>query len=229
MKPLERLGEAHAPDGTILALTRRDDEYMILAGGKPLMTSRMHGSEEALATFGCRYLPKRAPRVLVGGLGMGFTVRAALDLMPPDGTVVVSELVPEVLEWNRGPLGPLANHPLDDPRVRVEIGDVRQALRAARAAFDAILLDVDNSPDAFTLAANEWLYTDGGLAVTRDALRPGGAYAVWSTREDKAFTARLKRAGFDVTVERVRARLQHGGSRHMIFVAHLPAKAGSRA
>jgi spermidine synthase len=219
VKPLERLGETKAPDGTPLALTRRDDEYMILASGKPLMTSRMHGSEEALATLGCRELPSAAPCVLVGGLGMGFTLRAALDAVPATATVVVAELVPAVVEWNRGPLGPLAGHPLDDPRTRIDLRDVGAVMRSSTAAFDAILLDVDNGPEEFTLRGNASLYGEAGIALTRNALKPGGTLALWSTKEDKAYERRLRRAGFDARAERVRARLQQGGSRHIIFVA----------
>lgn len=219
MKPLERLGETRAPDGTPLALTKRDDEYMILASGKPLMTSRMHGSEDALATLGCRGVPARAPHVLIGGLGMGFTLRAALDLLPKDARVVVAELVPAVVEWNRGPLGPLAGHPLDDPRVRIDLRDVGDVIRSSAAAFDAILLDVDNGPDAFTLAGNASLYGDAGVAAVRRALRPGGALAVWATEEDRRFVQRLRRAGFEASAERVRARAERGRSRHVIFLA----------
>src|SRR5688500_15289568 len=145
MKPWELLGETRTPDGTTMTLTRRDTEYVILANGKSLMSSRMHGSEEALATFACARIGGReAPRVLIGGLGMGFTLRATLDLLPQDGTVVVAELLPAVVEWNRGPLGPLAGHPLKDRRVRVEQGDVAVTLRSSANTFDAILLDVDN-------------------------------------------------------------------------------------
>lgn len=219
MKPIERLGETRAPDGTPLALTKRDDEYMILASGKPLMTSRMHGSEDALATLGCRGVPARAPHVLIGGLGMGFTLRAALDLLPKDARVVVAELVPAVVEWNRGPLGPLAGHPLDDPRVRIDLRDVGDVIRSSAAAFDAILLDVDNGPDAFTLAGNASLYGDAGIAAVRRALRPGGALAVWATEEDRRFVQRLRRAGFEASAERVRARAERGRSRHVIFLA----------
>ena len=219
MKPTELLGETRAPDGTHIALTRQDREFIILAGGRPLMSSRMHGSEQALATFGCRHLTGDAPRVLVGGMGMGFTLRATLDELPADATVVVAELIPAVIEWNRGPLGPLANHPLRDPRAHVEIGDVGATIRRATSGFDAILLDVDNGPDAFTASGNASLYGDRGLAATLSALRPRGVLAVWSAWEDKKFEQRLKYAGFNVHVERVRARLKGGGPRHTIFVA----------
>jgi len=219
VKPTELLGETRAPDGTHIALTRQDREFIILAGGRPLMSSRMHGSEQALATFGCRHLTGGAPRVLVGGMGMGFTLRATLDELPAEATVVVAELIPAVIEWNRGPLGPLANHPLRDPRTHIEVGDVGATIRRATAAFDAILLDVDNGPDAFTATGNASLYDDRGLAATLTALRPRGVLAVWSAWEDKKFEQRLKYAGFSVHVERVRARLKGGGPRHTIFVA----------
>jgi spermidine synthase len=218
VKPTELLGETRAPDGTHIALTRQDREFIILAGGKPLMSSRLHGSEQALATFGCRHVPRAQPRVLVGGLGMGFTLRATLDELPPDADVLVAELIPAVVEWNRGPLGPLADHPLRDRRTRLVVGDVGETIRASRAAFDAILLDVDNGPDAFTAAGNAGLYSDGGLSAARDALAPGGRLAVWSAWEDRKFEQRLKYAGFDVEVQRVRARLKQGGPRHTIFI-----------
>jgi spermidine synthase len=218
MKPMELIGEAQAPDGTTITLTRHDREYLIIAAGKPLMSSRMHGSEQALATFGCRHVPPSEPRVLVGGLGMGFTLRAALDLLPADAVVVVAELVPAIVEWNRGPLGPLADHPLRDRRVRVEVRDVLPTLREHAGTFDAVLLDVDNGPDAFTAAGNASLYSDAGLGAARRALKPGGVLAVWSAWEDRRFQQRLKYAGFDVTVERVRARLKKGGPRHTIFL-----------
>ena len=222
MKPWELLGRTRTPDGEDMSLTRQDSEYVILAGGKSLMSSRMHGSEEALATFACREARTRdEPCVLVGGLGMGFTLRATLDLLPPDATVVVAELVPAVVEWNRGPLGPLAGHPLKDRRVTVEVGDVAGTLRASTRRFDAILLDVDNGPAAFTASHNTRLYDDSGLAAVRAALKAGGVLAVWSAREDRRFEQRLRHGGFTVQVERVRGRLKHGGPRHTIFLGRL--------
>jgi spermidine synthase len=222
VKPWELLGQTRAPDGAELALTLRSGEYVILANGKSLMSSRMHGSEEALATFACaRIRSRREPRVsvLIGGLGMGFTLRAALDLLPPDADVVVAELLPAIVEWNRGPLGPLAGHPLKDRRVRVEPGDIAVAIRSSVKAFDAILLDVDNGPAAFATATNAGLYNDAGLAAARAALRDDGVLAVWSAREDRKFEQRLRYAGFRVEVQRVRARLKKGGPRHTIFLA----------
>jgi len=205
-----------------MSLTRQGTEYVILASGKPLMSSRMHGSEEALASFGCAGARTREqPCVLVGGLGMGFTLRATLDVLPPDATVVVAELVPAVVEWNRGPLGPLANHPLKDQRVQVEIGDVAATLAASARRFDAVLLDVDNVPASFTATLNTLLYDDRGLAAARMALKDGGVLAVWSAWEDRRFEQRLRYGGFTVQVERVRGRLKKGGPRHTIFIGHL--------
>ena len=219
MKPWELLGRTRAPDGAELALTLRSGEYVILANGKSLMSSRMHGSEEALAALAfARIRGREEPHVLVGGLGMGFTLRATLDLLPQDGTVVVAELLPAVVEWNRGPLGPLAGHPLKDPRVRVEQGDVAAVLRSSAGTFDAILLDVDNGPAAFATSGNAALYNDAGLAAARAALKKGGVLAVWSARDDRKFEQRLRYAGFRVEVERVRARLKKGGPRHTIFM-----------
>ena len=221
MKPWELLGRTSTPDGVELALTRRDREYVILAAGKSLMSSRMHGSEEALATLACRALRRREePAVLVGGLGMGYTLRAALDLLAVDATVGVAELVPAVVEWNRGPLGPLAGHPLSDRRVRVEVGDVGAILRASRDRFDAVLLDVDNGPAAFTASGNDGLYADRGLAAARVALKVGGVLAVWSAWDNRRFEQRLRYGRFEVEVERVRGRLKRGGPRHTIFLAH---------
>ena len=221
MVPHELLAETRTPDGDLMALMRQGSEYIILANGKPLMSSRMHGSEEALAGAACRRIGAvKAPCVLVGGLGMGFSLRAALDLLPPDATVVVSELLPAVVEWNRGLLGPLADHPLKDRRVRVEVCDVAATVRASPGRFDALLLDVDNGPDAFTASHNAALYSDRGLAAIRAALKPGGVLAVWSAWEDRKFEQRLRYNQFTVEVERVRGRLKEGGPRHTIFLGH---------
>lgn len=219
MIPWELLGQTTTPDGDDMTLMRQSSEYVILAGGKPLMSSRMHGSEEALAAVACqRARTQSAPVVLVGGLGMGFTLRATLDVLPASATVVTAELVPGVVEWNRKILGPLANHPLKDRRVQVEVGDVAALLRASHRRFDAVLLDIDNGPDAFTTSSNAWLYGDAGLATIRAALATGGVMAVWSAREDRKFEQRLRYAGFAVEVQRVRARLKQGGPRHVIFL-----------
>ncbi|MDQ3069686.1 MAG: hypothetical protein M3R55_08155 [Acidobacteriota bacterium] len=220
MKPWQVLGETSTPDGGAMRLTKRDTEFVILVDGKPLMSSRMHGSEEALAALSCvDARARKRPHVLVGGLGMGFTLRATLDLMPPGATVTVAELIPAVVEWNRGVLGPLAGDPLTDPRVRIELADVGDVLRRRRAAFDAILLDVDNGPESFTSAPNGALYDNAGVAAAHAALKDAGTLAVWSAWEDRKFEQRLRHYGFEVKVERVRARLKQGGPRHTIFVA----------
>jgi spermidine synthase len=221
VKAWQVLGRTRGPDGDEMALTCRGGEFVILASGRSLMSSRMHGSEEALATLAChRVRTLDQPCVLVGGLGMGFTLRATLDLLPPDASVVVTELVPAVVEWNRGPLGPLAGHPLKDPRVLVEVGDVAATLRASRCRFDAILLDVDNGPAAFTAAHNVGLYNNDGVRAARAALKVGGVLAVWSAWEDRKFEQRLRYGGFTVEVQRVRGRLKKGGPRHTIFLGH---------
>ena len=221
MKPFELLGETLSPGGTVMKLIRRSDEYLILADGAILMSSRMHGSEEALAKFACQ--PVRTlqqPSVLIGGLGMGFTLRATLDLLPPDATVVVAELVPAVVEWNRGPLGPLAGHPLKDKRVRVDTGDVAVTLSSRLGQFDAVLLDVDNGPTAFTASNNAGLYDNRGIAAARAALKMDGVLAVWAAQDDRKFEQRLRQGRFDVQVRRVRGRVKKGGPRHTIFLSH---------
>jgi len=220
MKPWETLGQARTPDGATMTLTRSGNEHVIRVDGQHLMSSRMHGSEEALASLACeraRVLPR--PHVLVGGLGMGFTLRATLDLLPPDATVVVVELLPAVVVWNRSLLGDLAGHPLGDPRVEVEVADVAATLCASTGRFDAVLLDVDNGPSAFTSSDNDGLYDERGLAAARAALTPGGVLAVWSAKDDRRFQQRLRRAGFRVEVRQARGHLNKG-PRHTIFVGH---------
>jgi spermidine synthase len=218
VKPFELLGQALSPDGTVLKLMRRGDEYLILAGSAILMSSRMHGSEEELAIFACqRVRTLEQPCVLIGGLGMGFTLRATLDLLPRDATVVVAEVVPAVVEWNRGPLGPLAGNPLQDKRVRVEARDVAVTLRSGLGQFDAVLLDVDNGPAAFTASHNAGLYDHRGIAAARGALKSEGVLAVWAVQGDRRFEQRLRHGGFEVQVQRVRGRQKKGGPRHTIF------------
>jgi spermidine synthase len=220
VKPFELLGQAQAPDGTALKLVRRDDEYLIQADDKPLMSSRTHGSEEALAEAACRKARTlKHPQVLIGGLGMGFTLRAALGALPSQTSVVVVELVPAVVEWNRGPLGALAAFPLSDERVRVEINDVAATMRLCLGQFDAILLDVDNGPAAFTVSNNAALYNDAGIRNACKALKRNGVLAVWSAREDRDFERRLRNAGLSVKVERVSARGKGAGARHTIYLA----------
>jgi spermidine synthase len=221
VKPFELLGQTVAADGTVMKLVRRGDEHLILADGAVLMSSRMHGSEEELARLGCeRVRTRKQPSVLIGGLGMGFTLRATLDLLPAQATVVVAELVPAVVEWNRGLLGPLAGDPLKDRRVRVQIGDVGVILRSGASAgrFDAVLLDVENGPAAFAAVNSTSLYDDGGIAAAHAALKTDGVMAVWAAQDDQKFTQRLGACGFEVQVKRVRARRERGGARHIIFL-----------
>jgi len=226
VKTLELLGQALSRDGTVMKLMRRSDEYIILANGKPLMSSRMHGSEEVLATLACQRAGElEQPCVLIGGLGMGFTLRATLDVLPPGAKVVVAELVAEVVEWNRGPLGALAEDPLKDPRVQVETDDVAITLSSRPGQFDAVLLDVDNGPAAFTSSSNNaGLYDDRGIALAFAALKMEGMLAVWSAREDRKFEQRLRHGRFDVEVQSVRGRLKSGGPKHTIFLGHKSSK-----
>ena len=220
MKPLELLGQTVSPDGSVMKLIRRGDEYLILVNGAILMSNRMHGSEEALATFAFQRMRTLArPSVLIGGLGMGFTLRATLDLLPSDAAVVVAELVPAVVEWNRGPLGPVAKHPLKDKRVRVETGDVAVTLSSRLGQFDAVLLDVDNGPAALTDSNNAGLYDSRGIAAAHASLKKTGVLAIWAAKEDRKFKQRLRDGGFDVQVQRPRGRLIKGGPRHTIFLA----------
>lgn len=223
MIPWETLGRGPALGGSELTLHRRGDEYVIRVDGKDLMGSRQHGSEDSLAQLGCAGLDKQPrARVLIGGLGMGFTVRAALDVLAADAFVDVSELVPVVVAWNRGPLAPLAGAPLSDPRVSLREGDVVVQISQSRARYDAILLDVDNGPAALTSPGNARLYGPAGLARAAAALKANGLLAVWSASDEPKFTERLARAGFEVTIERVLARhngSKKGGKRHVLWLA----------
>ena len=220
MKPFEPLGQAISPEGALIKLVRRGEEYFILADGAVLMTSRTHGSEEALATLACqRARTLENPTVLIGGLGMGFTLRATLDLLPPGAAIVVAELVSAVVDWNLGPLAALAGGPLNDARVRVEIADVAATIKANPGQFDAVLLDVDNGPAAFTAPNNATLYSADGIAAIHEALKPLGVLSIWATNDDRDFERRLRTARFQVAVHHPRARLKSGGSRHTIFLA----------
>jgi len=219
VKRLERLGRATAPDGTELTLHRRDGTYTIRAGGEALMSTRRHHSEEKLAELGCAPLRgMSSPRALIGGLGFGFTLRAALGVLPGDAEVVVAEIVPEIIEWNRNPDFPLAADALADPRVTVLGCDVAELLRESRGAFDAVLLDVDNGAEALTTAGNARLYDRRGMERAAAALRPGGRLAYWLAGEDPRFVALLRRAGLSVEVTLVRAHVTSGG-KHAVVVA----------
>jgi spermidine synthase len=214
--PRELIATAQVPGGEELRLFKRGDEFTIALGGNELMSSRMSGSEEALATLTCARLRTKAPHLLIGGYGMGFTLRAALAALGPDARVSVAELVPEIIDWARGPMAALTAGCLDDPRVDVMIGDVADAIKAAR--YDAILLDVDNGPDGLSRATNDRLYSRAGLAAAKAALNVGGVLAIWSAAPDARFTRRLTEAGFKVEETPVRARANKG-ARHVIWFA----------
>ena len=199
-----------------------DGEFVIRVGGLDLMSSHAHVSEEELARLTLEPMEKKEkPRVLIGGLGLGYTARAALDMLPPQAELVVAEIVPAVIRWNRGPLAHLANHPLDDPRVTLQEIDVRTLLVRATQRFDAILLDVDNGPAAFTRKPNQTLYSSNSLEMIQRTLRPGGALAVWSATSDDAFSDRLRDVGFTSEMHSVNARGRAGGPRHTIFIGRI--------
>jgi spermidine synthase len=220
MIPWQHLDVATIPGGGELRLKRRGAEFSISLGRIELMNSRLSGSEEALATLAADRLGARsAPRVLIGGLGMGFTLRAALVCFGSDASIVVSELAPAVVAWARGAMAELFAGCLDDARVNVRVEDVGDILREARGAYDAILLDVDNGPDGLTAAMNDGLYDARGLAAAQAALRPGGVLAVWSAYRDAPFAARLRRAGFAVEEKTVRAHRGKKGAKHLIWLA----------
>ena len=221
MQPWIQLATATAPQGGTLRLLRRGDEFSIrLEGGNELMNSRLGGSEEALATFALDRLAGRpAPRVLIGGLGMGFTLRAALSVAPPDARIVVSEIVPDLIDWASQHMARIFRDCLADPRVEIRTGDVGAVISDATEAFDAILLDVDNGPDGLTRAGNDALYGKAGLQSSRRALTTGGVLAIWSATQDQAFTKRLSQCGFDASAQTVRATRAKRGSRHTIWIA----------
>ncbi len=221
MTPWTLLDAAQIPgNGGELRLYQRGDDFSIrLAGRGELMNSRTHGSEDALADQTCaRLVNGGTPRILIGGLGMGFTLAASLRHLGSDAQAVVAELVPAVVDWNRGALGAHAGLPLADPRVTVRVGDVGKILRAEARAYDGILLDVDNGPEGLTRKANNWLYGVDGLNAAYAALRPHGVLAVWSAGPDRDFSERLRKVGFEVDELRVHA---HGskGARHVIWFA----------
>ena len=223
MKRVILLETSPIPGGGELGLYEHGDDFIIkVEGGQDLMSTRTHGSAEALAEIACAEIAGRErARVLIGGLGVGFTLAAALKHLGRDAEVVVVELVPGVVTWNRGPLGEHAGHPLRDERVTVDEVDVAVTLRTETDAFDAIMLDVDNGPDGLTQEANNWLYSKAGLKASYGALRSRGVLAVWSAGTDRAFTKRLGQAGFQV--EEVPVRAHRGkGARHLIWVARKP-------
>lgn len=210
--------------GTLKLLQRGESEFSITLGHNELMNSRLRGSEEALATLAAERLGKRPrPRFLIGGLGMGFTLRAALAVLPADAEITVAELIPQVVAWARGPLAAIFAGCLDDPRVSIREADVASLIRAGKASYDAILLDVDNGPDGLMVAANDRLYDFAGLAAAKAALRKGGVLAIWSAGPDRSFTERLRMSGFSVDEKKVRANASGGGARHVIWLATVAA------
>ena len=220
MIPWIQLDSAKVPGGREeLRLKRRGSEFSIMLGANELMNSRMSGSEEALARLACAKIgDRRRPKMLIGGLGMGFTLRAALAELGRDAIVVVAELVPAVVAWARGPMAELFAGSLDDPRVEVREADVADLIASGKGVYDAILLDVDNGPDGLSRSANDRLYDIEGLSAARTALTPGGVLAVWSAHPDRSFTARLRQSGFEVEEVNTRARGKRG-ARHVIWLA----------
>ena len=216
----ELLGTAQVPGGEELTLYRHDQDFMIVLGNNELMSTRRSGSEIALATLSCdRIAGRKKPRILIGGYGMGFTLRAALEAWGGDAEITVAELVPEIITWARGPMANLMAGCLDDPRVQLTIGDVGDVIEACPDTFEAILLDVDNGPDGLVREDNNRLYSRFGLRAARAALRPGGVLAIWSVSKDHAFRARLQKARFDVDEVSVRARTNGKGPKHVIWFA----------
>lgn len=225
MKPWETIDRALTPDGTELTLARRDQEWVVRIGGAMLMSSRMHGSEESLASEALTATATKAERVLIGGMGLGFTLRAVLDRVGPGAIVTVAELVPAVVMWNRKHVGALAGNPLSDPRVRIHEGDVRAHMAESKGTYDAILLDVDNGPRSVEHDDNEKLYLDEGIRICRAALRKGGVLATWSVASDGGYVRRLKNAGFRAEAKSVAARVG-ARAQHVIFLAALSSSKG---
>jgi spermidine synthase len=221
VNPWVLIDTAPLPDGRgDIRLIRRADEFSIMLGTIALMNSRLSGSEEAMAGLAWRRIGNRPKaHMLIGGLGMGFTLRAALAELPPTVTFTVAELMPAVVAWARGPMAAIFGDCLDDPRVTIQVSDVGRLIKSAKASYDAILLDVDNGPDGLTVETNDTLYSPSGLKAAKTALRPGGVLAVWASAPDRAFTQRLQRAGFAVEEERIRANGKSRGSRHVIWLA----------
>jgi spermidine synthase len=221
MIPWELVDSAPVPgSGEALRLYKRGAEFSIRVESRELMNSRVHASEDMLAELACARIADRSrPRVLIGGLGMGYTLAAALHRLGAAATVIVAELVPAVVAWNRGPLADLAGHPLQDERVTVREVDVAEILKEEQQHYDAIVLDVDNGPEGLILKGNDWLYTRAGLDAAFAALRPGGVLAIWSAAPDRIFVQRLRRAGFEVNEIPLRARGSRGGRLHAIWIA----------
>lgn len=221
MIPWELLDSTQIPGSAgELSLHRHGRDFSIRVDNQELMNSRAHGSEEALAKLACgRVDGRKEPRILIGGLGMGFTLADALQRLGTKARIEVAELVPKVIEWNRGPLGELTGHPILDSRVTIHEADVARILKTKRRTYDAILLDVDNGPTGLTRQCNDWLYSHSGLNAAFRALQPEGILAVWSASPDRTFKKRLSQSGFEVDEIRTRARGRHGGAWHTIWIA----------
>ena len=230
MRPTIKLDSAKTPDGRTLDLFQHDEEFFIQQGRITVMSSRAHSSEEELARLGLEKIKGRSkPVVLVGGLGLGFTLRAALDNLPKSAKVIVAEILEPVVRWNKEIFGHLAGNPLHDKRVEVYLGDVTDLIATSSSEFDAILLDVDNGPEAFVVGTNIDLYTDVGLAICHNALRSAGVLAVWSTHSSKHFTKRLKSSGYAVEEIRCTPRKKKGTRSHLLWIAQAKKAKASRA
>jgi spermidine synthase len=221
MIPWQQIDTARVPDANVeLRLMRRGAEFSMMLGQNELMNSRLSGSEEALATLACRRIEAvKRPHLLIGGLGMGFTLRAALAVLGPEARIVVAELVPAVIAWAKGPMAGIFGDSLGDPRANIRSADVIEVIQSHASAFDAILLDVDNGPEGLIRKANDALYDIKGLKAIRRSLRPGGVAAVWSSGPNALFSKRLRDAGFDVNEVAVRATAKRSGARHVIWFA----------
>src|SRR5580693_9026101 len=226
MIPWLQIDTTRVPGSDVeLRLMRRGADFSMMLGQNELMNSRLSGSEEALATLTCRRIAAvTSPQLLIGGLGMGFTLRAALAVLGPEARIVVAELVPAVIAWARGPLAGIFGDSLNDPRADIREADVVDVIRSHRSAFDAILLDVDNGPEGLIRKANDALYDLKGLKAIHRALRPGGVLAVWSSGPNASFTKRLRTAGFEVNEVAVRATTKRSGARHVIWFATRSAR-----
>lgn len=220
MIPWQQIDTTRVPGAEVeLRLMRRGAEFSMMLGQNELMNSRLIGSEQALATLACKRINVKRPHLLIGGLGMGFTLRAALAVLGSEARIMVAELVPAVIAWARGPMAEIFGDSLADPRANIRSVDVVEVIRSHAGAFDAILLDVDNGPEGLIRKANDALYDSKGLKAIRRALRPGGVLAVWSSGPDPAFSKRLRAAGFDVNEIAVRATAKRAGARHLIWFA----------
>jgi spermidine synthase len=224
MIPWLQIDKVQVPGAEVeLRLMRRGGDFSMMLGQNELMNSRLSGSEEALATLSCKRIEGlKRPHILIGGLGMGFTLRAALAVLAKDARITVAELVPAVIAWARGPMAELFGDALSDPRTSIHQGDVIDVIRLSPAAFDAVLLDVDNGPEALIRKANDALYDTKGLQAIGRALRPGGVLAVWSSGPNPAFSKRLRAAGFEVHEVGVRATTKRSGAHHVIWFATKP-------